>query len=52
MSAQSNLSIRSARREFALRFEESIATFKGVCEIARLNQDEKMSSMLARLLNP
>lgn len=46
-----NLSIRSARREFAMRFEEAIAKFNGVCEIDRLNRDEKLHSMLSRLPN-
>lgn len=48
MSAPSNLSIRSARREYRLRFEEAIRTFRVVCEITKLN-NESASSLLSRL---
>ena len=37
MSAQSNLSIRGARLEYADRFRTAINTFRVVCELDRLN---------------
>lgn len=44
-----NLSIRSARREFRTRFEAAIASFRGVCELDRLNRNVELGSLLSRL---
>lgn len=51
MSAQSNLSIRDARREFAPRYEHAINTCRVVNEIMRLNSslDTSTSSLFSKL---